>query len=86
MEIQEALANYRIISNGLKYRIQKRERHKFLWWTWSVWLTLEMFCGFFGDTCPWECDTLEEAQRERHRLAERDAKYHSWQTVEKETD
>lgn len=56
-----AIYQYRIVTNGCKYRVQRRQQHKFLVFRW--WSGWKFSCngGYFGDPQPENYDSKPRA-------------------------
>ena len=80
---KEMSGQYRIITNGFRYRVQEKVIVGYFFWRHEKWETL---CGCSPSVgCePLEFSTLEEAQKETEEsIAKERAQLYGWQPVNK---
>lgn len=79
------LNEFRIISNGLAFAIERKARHRFLWLTWEKWHPLgwyELICGGRQQIFhPKRYKTLAEAQEELKEFTDEARRLHEWKPV-----
>jgi len=73
--------SYRIVWNTLRYRIQKRTRRRFLWWTWERWDYVREY-DETGSLWPISFGSSKEAEDYIKSLCNRDKQLSKpWTTV-----
>lgn len=73
---------HRIMTDGLRYKIQQRKNHRFLWWTWERWHDLGQLKA--PHPSAWFVvyyDTLEEAKNRCAEMTARASKKHEWRNA-----
>lgn len=73
---------FRVLTDGLRFKIQRREVRRFLWWRWEVWVNcgrlLSPRCRVWATTY---YDNREHALQECERLNREARQQHEWTVV-----
>lgn len=73
---------FRIMSNGVRYKIQRKSTEEGIFFKADVWNDLGEPCRLvLGDLTPTYYDTLEAAKSDFERFVEHDKKLHEWLEV-----
>ena len=76
---------FRIVTDGLTYRIESLVTRRFLWWTWSRWECMWRFDYYALCDIREEFHTLGEAESAmKSYIAKTNAKVHGWTPVKPE--
>lgn len=77
------METYRIVTNGIKYRIESLHNYRFIWWVWSRWRLVYRYVQLdYSEIVIAEYASLQEAQEDVDYLNRRnEAKKHGWQPI-----
>ena len=73
------MREFRILTNGVKYKAQEKIKYKFLWWSWDRWKDLWLYNDTIAYTCHF--DFFGDAENALNSMKKRLAVTHEWTEV-----
>ena len=72
---------FRVVTNGVKYRVERKVERRFLWWKWTTWKQMCSHIGAFLGDVQVEYSVGEDAFAVCRKLQEQHDALHEWSEV-----